>query len=192
MRLAGQRRRRRTAIATSAAIAGAAAVAVVALTVAGGPGAGHDGSHGGALGAARTVALQAPVTFGQVAGTSAPPCRAGADLMPHTAGTAASCFRFTGTGMTITRVESVRVQRNPLGRYQLEFRLAPADARLFAALTRRLAGLHSPRNQLAIVVNGRVLADLTVRRAITAGQAVMPGLPTKPQAEFLLATLLGG
>jgi hypothetical protein len=29
-------------------------------------------------------------------------------------------------------------------------------------------------------------------RAITAGQAVMPSLPAKPQAEFWLATLLGG
>jgi len=184
---AGQRRRRLSVMATSAA---AAAVAVaVGLTVAVGVGSRASGPGRPETAA---LALSVPIRFVQVAGTSRPPCRAGADLMAGTRGTAASCIRFTGTGMTITRVESARTQRNPLGGYQLDLRLTRADAQRFAALTRQLAGLHSPRNRLAVVANGYVLATPTVLAAITIGQAVIPGLPTKPQAEFVLATLLSG
>ena len=61
--------------------------------------------------------------------------------------------------MTITRLESARVQRAPGShQYQIDIRLTPADARRFATLTRELAGQHSPRNQLAIVTNGYVLS----------------------------------
>ena len=108
-------------------------------------------------------------------------------------GAASVCIRFTGTGMTITRLESAHVQRGPQGhQYQIDIRLTPADARRFATLTRELAGQHSPRNQLAIVTNGYVLADPVVIAAITAGQAAIPGFATRPQAEFFLATLTGG
>jgi hypothetical protein len=68
--------------------------------------------------------------------------------------------------------------------------MTPADARRFAALTRQVAGQLSPRNQLAIVTNGYVLADSVVLSAITAGQAAIPGFVSKPQAEFALATMI--
>ena len=103
------------------------------------------------------------------------------------------CIRFTGTGMTITRLQSARVQRGPGGhQYQIDISMTPADARRFATLTRELAGQHSPRNRLAIVTNGYVLADPVVMAAITTGQAAIPGFPTRPQAMFFLATLIGG
>lgn len=190
---AGRRRRRRGVVA--AAAAGGAAVAVVlALAVGGSPAgsAGHGDGPGGAMGAAATVALRTRIMFEQVAGSSRPPCAADADPMPGSAGAAASCLRFTGTGMTITRFESAHVQRNRLGQYQLDIRLTHPDARRFATLTRELAGLHSPRNRLAIVTNGHVLADPVVLAPVATGQAAIPGFPSKPQAEFLLATLTGG
>jgi hypothetical protein len=55
-----------------------------------------------------------------------------------------------------------------------------------------VAGQLSPRNQLAIITNGHVLADPVVMTAITAGQAAIPGFATQPQAEFFLQTLIGG
>ena len=97
-----------------------------------------------------------------------------------------------GLTSTDTRLESARVQRGPGGhQYQIDIRLTPADARRFATLTGELAGQHSPRNQLAIVTNGHVLADQVVMTAITAGQAAIPGFASWPQAEFFLHTLIG-
>ena len=117
----------------------------------------------------------------------------GAKPVPGSGGATSACIRFTGTGITITRLESARIQRGPGGhQYQIDIRLTPADARRFATLTRELAGQHSPRNQLAIVTNGHVLADPVLMAAITTGQAAIPGFASKPQAEFDLATLTGG
>jgi hypothetical protein len=192
---AGQRRRRRNVVAISATAPGAAAVAVVlAFTLGGGQGtpSGHAGSLGGATGATGHVVLSTPMQFKQVAQVSEGPCTAGAKPVPGS-GTPSACVRFTRTGMTITRLESASVQRVPRShQYQIDIRLTPADARRFATLTRELARQPIPRNQLAIVTNGYVLADPTVMGAITAGQAAIPGFVSKPQAQFFLATLTGG
>jgi hypothetical protein len=193
---AGQRRRRRNVMAISATAPVAAAVAVVlAFTLGSGGGtpAGHGGSVGGATGTTGPLAASTPIQFKQVAQVSKPPCTAGAKPVPRSGGGTSACIRFTGTGMTITRVESARVQRGPQGhQYQIDMRLTPADARRFATLTRELTGQHSPRNRLAIVTNGYVLADPVVLAANTTGQAAIPGFPSRPQAEFSMATLLGG
>lgn len=195
---AGQRRRRRNVMAISATAPGAAAVAtVLAFTLGGGPGtpSGHGGSVGGATGATGSLALSTPIQFKQVARAGGPRCPTSINPMTGRAisGASFACIRFTGTGMTVTRLQSARVQRGPGGhRYQIDIRLTAADARRFATLTRELAGQHSPRNQLAIVTNGHVLADPVVMAAITTGRAAIPGFATQPQAEFFLATLLNG
>jgi len=193
---AGQRRRRRNVMAIAATAPGAAAVAaVLAFTLGGGGGtpSGHGGSVGGATGATGRLALSTPIQFEQVARVSMPPCTAHAKPVPRSAGAASTCIWFTGTGMAITRLESARVQRDPQGhQYQIDIRMTPADARRFAALTREVAGQPSPRNQLAIVTNGYVLSDPVVMSAITAGQAAIGGFVSRPQAEFFLATLVGG
>jgi len=195
---AGQRRRRRNVMAIAATAPGAAAMAVVlALTLGGGQGApsGHGGIVGGATGATGSLVLSTPIQFKQVARVSPPPCTAGAKPVPGSSSGAPSvCIRFTGTGMAITRLESARVQRSPGShQYQIDIRMTPADARRFATLTRKVASQLSPRNQLAIVTNGYVLADPVVMSAITGGQAAIPaGFVSRPQAEFFLATLTGG
>lgn len=192
---AGQRRRRRNIVAIAATAPGAAAVAVVlAFTLGGGPSpAGHGGSVGGATGTTGSLVLSTPIQFKQVAQVSRPPCTAGAKPVPGSGRAPSACIRFTSTGMTITWLEAARVQRSPQGhQYQIDIRLTSADARRFATLTRELAGQHSPRNQLAIVTNGYVLADPVVTAAITTGQAAIPGFATEPQAMFFLATLVGG
>ena len=150
------------------------------------------GALAGATGATGRVALWTPIQFKQVAQVSKPPCTAGAKPVPGGGRAPSACIRFTSTGMT-TRLDSARVQRAPRGHhYQIDIRLTPADARRFAALTGELAGLSNPRCQLAIVVNGHVLADPAVLTAITSGQAAIPGFPSLPQAEFFLHTLIGG
>jgi SecD-like export protein len=192
---AGQRRRRRNVLAISATAPGAAAVAVVlAFTLGGGPSAaGHGGSVGGATGTTGSLVLSTPIQFKQVAQAGRTPCPATVNPTTGRVNGGPECIRFTGTGMAITRLQSARVQRGPGGhQYQIDIRMTPADARRFATLTRELAGQHSPRNRLAIVTNGYVLADPVVMAAITAGQAAIPGFATRPQAEFFLATLTGG
>jgi SecD-like export protein len=192
---AGQRRRRRNVLAVSATAPGAVAVATVLAFTLGGGGtpAGHGGSLGGATGTTGPLALSTPIQFKQVARVSKPPCTAGAKPVPGNGGAPSACIRFTGTGMAITRLGAARIQRCPQGhQYQIDIRLTPADARRFATLTRTVAGQPSPRNQLAIVTNGHVLADPVVMAAITVGQAAIPGFATRPQAEFFLATLTGG
>jgi hypothetical protein len=184
---AGRRRRRLSVVATSAA---AAVIAVaVGLTVPlGGSGTGHRG--GPRDHAAAPVVLSTPILFKQVAGFAKPPCPANVNRATGPAIGPPVCIRFTGTGMAITRIESARVQQGPPGQYQLEIRLTPADARRFATLTRKVAGQHSPRNRLAIVLNGDVLADPVVQTAITSGQAAIPGFSSKPEAEFSWATMV--
>jgi hypothetical protein len=189
---AGQRHRQRGAMATAAAAAGAAAVATVLALTVGGPGTVRDSGHGRTSGAAAPIALSTPIRFEQVARVGRPPCPAAINPITGSVTGQPECIWFTGTGMAITRVESARVQQSVSGHYQLDIRLAPADARRFARLTRELAGQHSPRNRLAIVTNGHVLADPVVLTATTSGQAAIPGFANKPEAEFFLATLVGG
>ena len=188
---AGRCRRRLGAVATSAA---AAVIALaVGLTVAvGGSGAGHRGVPREP--AAAPIGLSIPIVFRQVAAVGRPPCPTSVNPATGRASGPPDCIRYTGTEMAITRIESVRVRQGSPGRYQMDIRMTPADARRFATLTRALAGLHSPRNRLAIVLNGDVLADRVVLTAITSGQVEIPppGFPSKPQAEFFMATLIGG
>jgi hypothetical protein len=188
---AGRRRRRLGTVATSAA-ATAIAVAVGLTVTVGSSGAGHR--VGSREHAAAPMGLSTPIVFKQVAALGRPPCPTSVNPATGRASGPPACIRYTGTEMAITRVESARVRQGPRGRYQLDIRMTPADARRFATLTRELAGLHSPRNRLAIVLNGDVLADRVVLTAITSGQTEIPtpGFPSKPQAEFFLATLIGG
>jgi len=200
---AGHRRRHLSVIATSAAVAAAAitiAVAVSLGTAAGpgpaGPGPASTGpvsapGHGGGsisanAGTSAPVRLHTPIQFEQVAWTSDKRCAAGAGEMPGTA--PASCVHLTGTGMTITSVESARVQQAPAGGYQLTMRLSPADSRVFAALTRELAGLRSPRNQFAVIAGGRVLAMAVVEAPMTLGQVAVVGFTSRAQAERIVAS----
>ena len=197
---AGHRQQRLGVIATSAAVAAAAitiAVAVSLGTAAGpgpaGPGPASTGpvsapGHGGGsisanAGTSAPVRLHTPIQFEQVAWTSDKRCAAGAGEMPGTAPD--SCVHLTGTGMTITSVASARVQRVP-GGYQLNLRLSPADSRVFAALTRELAALHSPHNQFAVIADGRVLTLPMVESPITAGRAAITGFTSRAQADRIV------
>jgi preprotein translocase subunit SecD len=187
---AGHRRRHLSVIATSAAVAAAAITIAVAGSLGTTGGLGRPGAHrqgGGSTaagsGSPAPVRLHTPIQFEQVAWTSDKRCAAGAGQMPGPA--PASCVHLTGTGMTITGVDSARVQR-VAGGYQLDVRLSPADSRVFAALTRELAGLRSPHNQFAVIADGRVLTLPMVESPITAGRAAISGFTSRAQAERII------
>ena len=91
--------------------------------------------------------------------------------------------------MTVTTVQSVRVVQLGTGGYALEIGLTPADTGKFAALTRQLTGQPSPRDQLAISIDGRVLAHPATWGPITDGKIQIPGFATRAQAESLLSYL---
>ena len=183
---AGQRRRRLSLLAPSAAAGVIVGALVVALTV-GGLGFGHRGGPAAPAPAA-PVWLRAPLVFAQVAVASSPPCAVHAAKL--LASNPPACLRLGSSRMTLTAVESARVQRFR-GEYLLDIRLAPAASRQFATLTRELARMHGPHNQIAIVIGGRILAHPVVIRAVTTGWARIT-FPTRAEAEFALLSLLAG
>lgn len=187
---AGRRRRRLNVVATSAAaIAGATAIAVMiplALTGtprAGGPG---QGSGQGPATAAAPVRLRAPILFEQVASIGRTHCAAGTDQVPGNP--PAGCVHLTGTGMTVTGVNSARVQRVKQHQYVVDLTLTRADSRLFAALSRNLAGQPRPHDEFAVISGGRALDLPRVDAPITGSHLQIFGFASRAQAEKLLRT----
>lgn len=186
---AGRRRRLRVMAAAAAAAAGAVTAAVL-LPLAAAGGLGHSGNSGPAVSPAAPIRLQSPIQFRQVATIGAAPCAAGSAGLPGS--TAHDCFHLTATGMTVTMVEAAQIAGPRAGYYVLTFTLTPADTSPLAALTRELAGLPSPRNQLAIVISGQVIAHPAVISPITRGQVQISGFATHARAERLLQSLRAG
>jgi hypothetical protein len=187
---AGRRRRLLGATATSAAatagIITIGAVVVAAVFTTGAPGSpGHGGGFSAAGQPTARGHLRTPIQLEQVASIGGKPCAAGADEMPQTAPVA--CVHLTGTGMTITSVESARVQRATAG-WAVDIRLTRADSRLFGAMTSEMVGLRSPHNQVAIIIGGHVLARPAVEAPITAGQVQLE-FPARAQAESIVRGL---
>jgi len=183
------RRRRLAALAASAAAGAVAIVAavLVSLTAHGGPAHGQlPLSQASQQGPAAPIHLRSPIQFRQVAAIGNAACPPGSGGLPDSA--APACIYLTGTGMTVTIVQSAQVVRTGPGQYVLYLALTPAQTRPFAALTRKVSGLPSPRDQLAIIVGGRVIANPAVQGPITDGSAQIP-CDTRAQAESLLSAL---
>jgi hypothetical protein len=181
--------RRRLAALTASAVAGAAVIVAAVLLL---PLAAHrqpplrPASQPGPA----PVSLRSPIQFRQVAAISNASCPAGSGGLPGTPDSAApACFYLTGTGMTVTAVQSAQVVLSGTGGYQLDIVLTRAQTGPFAALTRQVTGLPSPRDQVAIIIDGRVIADPAVQGPITNGSAQITGFATRAQAESLLSSL---
>ncbi len=184
---AGRRRRRLSVLATSAAAGAIAGALVVALSV-GGLGPGHRGGPPAPAPEA-PVWLRAPLVFEQVAAASRPPC--GVHSAKVLAPNPPACLRLGGFRMTVTRIESARVQQFH-GDDLLAIRLTPADSRRFATLTRKLARMPSPHNVLATVIGGQIEDHPVVIRAVTTRWIRFTGFPNRAAAEFALRRLLAG
>ena len=184
-------RRRRLAALTASAVAGAAAIVAAVLLL---PLAAHGqppSRPASQPGPAAPISLRSPIQFRQVAAISNASCPAGSGGLPGSPpGSAApACFYLTGTGMTVTAVQSAQVFPSGTGGYLLDIGLSRAETGPFAALTLKVSGLPSPRDQLAIIIDGRVIADPAVQGAIPGGNAQIAGFATRAQAESLLASL---
>jgi hypothetical protein len=180
-------RRRRLAALTLSAMAGAAAIMAAVLL----PLAAHSQPPlrpASPPGPAAPVSLRSPIQFQQVAAITGGPCPAGTRGLPGS-GTPA-CVYLTGTGMTVTALQSAQVVPSGTGSYQLDMVLTPAEKGPFAALTRKVSGLPSPHNQLAIVIGGRVIDHPAVQGPVPGGAAQISGFATRAQAESLLSSLL--
>jgi hypothetical protein len=189
---AGRRRRWRGLAAAVTAGAGAIAT-VIALTLAvtDSPARPAGGPPSVAL---APVSLPTPIQFRQVASISRHACPPGSSGLPGpTTAPAASpdppgaaCYKFTRIGMTVTELKSAAVIRSANGNWMVTFQLTRGDAARFAALTRQLVSPKSPRNQLAVIAGGRIIASLVVDMPVAGGQAEIPGFASRAQAEQLL------
>ena len=184
-------RRRRLVALTASAVAGAAAIVAAVLLL---PLAAHGqlpSPPASQLGPAAPVSLRSPIRFQQVAAITGAPCPAGSGGLPgNLLGSGApACFHLTGAGMTVTALQSAQVVPSDTGGYLLEMVFTPAETGPFAALTRKVSGLPSPRDQVAIIIDGRVIDHPAVQGPVPGGSAQIAGFATRAQAESLLSSL---
>jgi len=180
------RRRRLAALTASAVTAAAVLAAAVLLPLAaqGGPGVPSPSASQRRPGA--MISLGSPIQFRQVAAISPAPCPAGSGGLPDSA--APACLHLTGRGLTVTTARSAQLVRTGTGQYVLYLTLTWAQTGPFAALTQQLTGLRSPRNQLAVIVDGRVITHPWIQSAITDGRLQID-FATRAQAESVLLSL---
>ena len=162
------RRRRLTAIVTSTAGAAAIAVAVPLAVTSGqsAPAGGIPGS-GPAISALPGRALPEPIELRQVTEASRPPCRHSFAFPAY--GAPQECFHLASTGMTVTRIASAQVIREPGSDYGLRVRLLPGDRHELEKLTAKVAHQAGVRHLLAIVVRGVVYSAPGVAQADSGG-----------------------
>jgi hypothetical protein len=184
------RRRRLAALTTAAVTAAAVLAAAVLLPLAahGGPAHRQPPAPASQPGPAAPVSLRSPIQFRQVAAMSNEPCPAvtTAKALPDSA--ARACIYLTGRGLTVTTVRSAVLVRTGTGQYVLYLTLTRAQARRFAALTRRISGLENPRDQLAVTADGRLITHPVIQGPITDGRLQIV-FATRAQAENLLSPL---
>ena len=182
------RRRRLAALTASAVTAAAVLVVAVLLPLAahGGPTHRQPPAPASQQELAAPVSLRSPIQFRQVATMTQAPCPAGSGGLLDSAERA--CIYLTGRGLTVTTVHSAQLVRTGTGQYVLYLTFTPAQTRRFAALTRRVSGLENPRDQLAVIADGRVITHPVIQGPITGGQAMIV-FATRAQAESLLSPL---
>ncbi|MBY8341236.1 hypothetical protein LXH13_19400 [Streptomyces spinosirectus] len=79
-------------------------------------------------------------------------------------------------GMTDVHVTSAKAEKSASdGAWQVEVTLSPADRTRFAAFTGSLAGSPAPRNEFAIVIDGKLWGRPYVASSITGGRFEIVG-----------------
>jgi hypothetical protein len=184
------RRRRHTMTALSAAGAAAAvAVAVLLSLAAAAPGRTPLQGPAASPSAVVPARLGSPIEFRQVNKIDYAACPAGSHGLPGTG--SPICYHLTRLGMTVSELESARVIKLLPGDYAVTIHLMPADTARFAALTRKLTGLPTPRCQVAIIVGGHVFAGPVAEGAVDNGTVQLVGsVTTRAQADRILQDLL--
>lgn len=79
-------------------------------------------------------------------------------------------------GMTDVRVSSAKAGKSTIdGTWQVEVTLSPVDRTRFAALTGSLAAAPVPRNEFAIVIDGKLWGNPSVTSSLTGGRFEIVG-----------------
>lgn len=122
-----------------------------------------------------------------------PACPAG-DTTRVTSVESDACYQL-GDGMTVTKVKRVELRppdaAHGLTDYTVELRLLPADAARFGTLSAQVVEEQQPRNQLAIVVDGKVVSAPTVQETITGGDIVISGNFDRAKAQRYVDLIRG-
>ncbi|GIH73864.1 SecDF P1 head subdomain-containing protein [Planobispora longispora] len=154
------RPRRRTALIVVSAAILVAAAAVVAVVVLNRPAADKP-----------PFTLSTPLVFRPVLEVEYRDSCTGAELPGDESGT---CYRL-GEGMTVRQAREVREADLDGVEWALLVSLTPADGAAFAELTGRLAAEPDPRNQIALVVDGKIISTPAVLEPITGGEVQLTG-----------------
>jgi preprotein translocase subunit SecD len=173
------RRKSNTTVIVVIALATLVAAALVTTAIVLSPGKGDELAR-----ATRPLLIQ------QVIGSSAGACAAGAGGagVPSLDGT--TCYQLV-PGLTITGFEKVDVVTSGTGSWAIRLYLLPPDALGFKRLTARIYQESPPRNQLAIVVDGKVVSSPAVQSPILGGTVQIEGNFTKDAAKHLADKLEG-
>jgi hypothetical protein len=101
----------------------------------------------------------------------------GGYTVPASASHPTFCIRTDGArGMTDVRVASAKAGKSPIdGAWNVEVGLNSADRTRFAALTGSLATAPFPRNEFAIVIDGKLWDTPAVTSSITGGRLEIAG-----------------
>ncbi|GAB3424329.1 SecDF P1 head subdomain-containing protein [Flindersiella endophytica] len=130
-----------------------------------------------------------PATFGQplqlrpVTEVAPAPCASG--MVGDVEGT--QCYRLAEETISIERVKDIKsgvTKGSP--EFAVMLTLYPEDAKAFGDLTGRLAKEQSPRNQVAVVVDGKVVSAPAVMEAIPGGEIQIAGNFTQQSARELV------
>jgi hypothetical protein len=174
----GRRRSNATvAIVIALAVVVAAALVTAAIVL-------KPGNHDELAGAARPLLIQ------QVIASSAGGCAGGAGGVgvPSLDGT--KCYQLAA-GLTVTEFERVDVVTSAAGSWVIRLDLLPPDALVFERLTARVYQESPPRNQLALVVDDKVISSPAVQGPIPGGKVQIEGNFTKDAAKHIADQLDG-
>lgn len=120
-------------------------------------------------------------------------CAHGSDgyTLRKTASSPASCVQVDrATGMTDVRVASAKADDSgPTGDWEVDLTLSPADRTHFADLTSTLASAAAPRNELAVVIDGKLRDVALVAAPLTEGRFEVAGGLTSATAHDLALRL---
>ncbi|HEU5155399.1 MAG TPA: hypothetical protein VFU43_00245 [Streptosporangiaceae bacterium] len=171
-------RKRNTTAIVLIAVAAIAATALVTTAIMLGTGIGDDASRSAM-----------PLRIEQVVASSAGACVDGAGV-PSSDGT--TCYQLTTGGLTIARFQKVEVMPSAVSRgWLILLTLRPDDGVAFERLTTQVHQARPPRNQLALVVDGRVISAPTVQGPISGGKVQIEGNFTRDAAQHIADQLDG-
>jgi hypothetical protein len=152
---------------------------------------GGDHAPGSAPAPARR--LDRPVTLRPVAAQTPGPCPAGGRGLPGPDG--AACYELD-EGLAVTQFARVGVvPPDPASgsTWSIQVAVREPDRVALAGLTGRIAGQQPPRNQMAVVVAGRVVTAMQVAEPISGGEmTISMGLKATRQEAERLAAAFGG